>query len=119
MSDIQMTPIGLQAGMWCARLVAVAEPQVDVTHDGAVLQGAEVQADGDGAWLMRVPVPQDTLSDGLQTYLVTDRDTGAKLGHFTILAGEILDDDLRAEVALLRAELDLLKKAFRRLAGGS
>ncbi len=119
MSDIQMTPIGLQAGMWCARLVAVAEPQVDVTHDGAVLQGAKVQADGEGAWLMRVPVPQDTLSDGLQTYLVTDRDTGAKLGHFTILAGEIPADDLRAEVALLRAELDLLKKAFRRLAGGS
>ena len=36
------------------------------------------------------------------------------LGSFTLIAGEALGDDLRAEVSLLRAELDMLKRAFRR-----
>jgi hypothetical protein len=30
------------------------------------------------------------------------------------MAGEVLSDDFRSEVSLLRAELDLLKRAFRR-----
>ena len=39
---------------------------------------------------------------------------GTKLGHFSIIAGEALGEDLHAEVELLRAELDMLKRAFRR-----
>ena len=37
-----------------------------------------------------------------------------QIGHVSLLAGEALGDDIRAEVALLRAELDMLKRAFRR-----
>ena len=36
------------------------------------------------------------------------------LGDFTLMAGDAVADDLRAEVELLRAELDMLKRAFRR-----
>ena len=58
-------------------------------------------------------VPADSLSDGVQTYLVNDARSGDKLASFTILAGDTLSDDIRAEIDLLRAELDMLKKSFR------
>jgi hypothetical protein len=35
-------------------------------------------------------------------------------GAFAIVTGEPLDDDIRAELDLLRAELEMLKRAFRR-----
>ena len=46
--------------------------------------------------------------------MIIDADANVKLGDFTLIAGEPLADDLRAEVELLRAELDMLKRAFRR-----
>ncbi|MDA8740151.1 hypothetical protein N9M73_03340 [Rhodobacteraceae bacterium] len=36
------------------------------------------------------------------------------LARFTLIGGDLVDQDLRAEIDLLRAELDLLKRAFRR-----
>ena len=50
----------------------------------------------------------------MQTLLVTDPETDTKLTLITLMAGEVLGDDLRVEVDLLRAELDMLKRAFRR-----
>jgi hypothetical protein len=40
--------------------------------------------------------------------------TGAVLDRVTLLAGDALDEDIRAEVVLLRDELEMLKRAFRR-----
>ena len=37
-----------------------------------------------------------------------------ELAQFTLVAGQPLDEDIRAELSLLRAELDLLKRAFQR-----
>ena len=65
-------------------------------------------------WLVRFHLPVDRISDGVQTFVIEDASTGNALAHETIFAGEIVDDDIRAEVSLLRAELDLLKRAFRR-----
>jgi hypothetical protein len=67
-----------------------------------------------GRWLVRFRLPVERLSDGVQTFVIEDASTGDALAHETIFAGEIVDDDIRAEVSLLRAELDLLKRAFRR-----
>ena len=41
-------------------------------------------------------------------------ETDARLASFTVVMGQPLDEDIRAEMALLRAELDMLKRAFRR-----
>ena len=64
--------------------------------------------------MLRVPIPAELLSDGVQTFLIRDTDSGETLESFSILAGEALADDIRAEVELLREELDMLKRAFRR-----
>lgn len=104
----------LAGGVWEGLLPGGGEaPQVAVTHEGRAVPGVTVAA-GPGGWVIRVPIPPETLADGVQTYLVTDAGTGALLGSFALVAGEALALDLRAEIDLLRAELDMLKKAFRR-----
>ena len=65
-------------------------------------------------WLVRFRFPIERLSAGVQTFVIEDAATGDALAHETIFAGEMVDEDIRAEVSLLRAELDLLKRAFRR-----
>ena len=57
-------------------------------------------------------MPPHLFNDGLQTFVVSD-ESGATVTSFSLLAGDALADDLRAEINLLRNELDLLKKAFR------
>ena len=60
------------------------------------------------------PDPPEKIADGVQTFLILDRKTGETLDSFTLIAGDALSDDIRAEVTLLREELDMLKRAFRR-----
>ena len=108
----ELVPIGLAAGVWEAELRVDGEPEVSVTCRGEALAGVQVASGSGGAWQVRVPVPAEVISDGVQSFVVEVN--GAVAGHFDILAGNALAGDLRAEVALLRAELDLLKAAFRR-----
>ena len=53
------------------------------------------------------------LSDGVHSCIIS-LETGEKIGDLTVIAGEVLAGDLRAEIARLRAELDLLKTVVRR-----
>ena len=116
MSEPTLTATRLFEGVWEGVLTGYSEtPEIVATHLGAPLEDVTVTQDGETArWLVQIPVPASALSDGLQTIVITDKRTGATLNSFTILAGSDLDDDIRSEVALLRAELDMLKKAFRR-----
>jgi hypothetical protein len=61
-----------------------------------------------------VPIPISAIADGVQVFVITDGIHDKTLGQFTLIAGEVLGDDIRSEVELLRAELDMLKRAFRR-----
>lgn len=120
MTDLTLTKTRIHAGYWEGLLNASGEafftPELQVTLDGAAVAGIEVLADEDvpGQWRVRVPIPTNTLSDGVQTFLFADKSQDDTLGQFTIITGEPLSDDIRAEVDLMRAELDMLKRAFRR-----
>ncbi len=117
MAGTKLVSLGVREGVWEGRLTAPGEtpPEVEVTHLGAALPEVSVRSEAAGVWILRVPVPPESLGDGVQTYLVTDVATGTRLGSFAIAVGEALDGDLAAELELIRAELDMLKKAFRRL----
>lgn len=108
----------IAAGRWEAELVAPGladPPAIEVWHRDTRLDGVSLGApSGSGRWPVTVPIPSELLSDGVQTFLVREAATGLTLGHFTIVTGAPLEDDIRAEIELLRAELDMLKKAFRR-----
>ena len=119
-SEPRLEPLGLEAGIWRGRITGPATaPAVEVSHRGNPLLGVEVTADVSaevGGWIVSVPVPANTLSDGMQTFLVA-QPGGPALGVFAIMAGAPPEPDLRSEVALLRAELEVLKRAFRRRLG--
>ena len=120
MSELTLTATRLFEGTWEGVLTVSDatenyQPQIEVSHLGKVIDGVSITEDSaQGYWAVRVPVPQALISDGVQTFLLTDKSSGAILNSFTILAGAPLSDDIRAEMELLRAELDMLKKAFRR-----
>lgn len=119
MSDLTLTKIRFRNGKWEGRLEGGsdtgARPDIRVTLQDAPVAGVNLSdGDTDSVWNLTIPIPEHAISEGVQTFLITDASEDRKLGDFTIVAGEAVADDLRAEVELLRAELDMLKRAFRR-----
>ncbi|MBT9384112.1 hypothetical protein KM176_09600 [Pseudooceanicola sp. CBS1P-1] len=115
MSAMTLTPLRLAEGRWHAQIEApgTAPPALSVTWFDRPVAGIRLgPGPRPGLWDLVVPVPQEALCDGLQVFLVRGGD-GTLLGQFCLLAGALPQDSLHAEVALLRAELDLLKRAFR------
>ncbi len=117
MPDLTLTKTQILGGHWEGVLTGDgnAAPGLCVTHLGNRIDGVVVTDDAaDGGWRVRVPIPPEVIADGVQTFVITDDATGRTLGSFALLAGEALAEDIRAEMDLLRAELDMLKRAFRR-----
>lgn len=113
----EITASRLRAGTWEARLAFPGgeAPAIDLWHADRRIGSVTVAGDErPGEWLLSAPIPAETISDGVQTFLLRDATSGETLAHFSILAGAALDHDIRAEMDLIRAELDLLKRAFRR-----
>jgi hypothetical protein len=103
----------IREGVWQGLVRAETAPEVEVLHGKVSLEGLTVTP-ADGGFVVRVPIPMRLISEGVQTFLVRDKAADAVLGQFTLIAGVAMDEDIRAELDLLRAELDLLKRAFRR-----
>lgn len=116
-SAVTLTPKRLFEGVWTAVVQTSAKeaPDLIVTHLEKPLLGVSItQTEASNQWELKVPVPVEAICDGVQTFLVTDAVTNEEVGSFTLISGEALGDDIRAEMDLLRAELDMLKRAFRR-----
>ncbi|RVV98046.1 hypothetical protein EKE94_11320 [Mesobaculum littorinae] len=122
MTELLVTKTRLIAGVWegrLQRLGAAADapaPELSVTYRDQVLRDVDLRPHPDTPeiWALRAPIPAEALSDGVQTFMIVDRQTGERVADFAVAAGEALAGDLRAELDLLRSELDLLKRAFRR-----
>jgi hypothetical protein len=116
MTDTKLTKTRIRAGIWEGVLTGPNAPEIEVLHLEHPVPGhsANPIPDRPNEWLVTVPIPAELLTEGVQTFLIRDKATGEKLEHFTIITGVAMEDDMRAEVELLRAELDMLKRAFRR-----
>ena len=120
MSEFTVTKARFNAGIWegivLSQNMDVPTPDIAVSLLGEDLQDVSVVLDetAQDHWVLRFVVPSEVLSDGVQVFLIVDRQTGENLGSFTILSGEPMEDDIRADMELLRAELDMMKRAFRR-----
>lgn len=116
MPQWELTKMQMQAGHWTGVINgAVAEPAIAVTHLDQPVIGVKLEsAEEEGTWILSIPIPASAIADGVQTVLIADAATDTVMERITLIAGDALGDDLRAEVDLLRAELDMLKRAFRR-----
>lgn len=119
MSELTLTKIRFGNGLWEGRITDApdtgARPDIQVRHLDQLVDGVIIKEGGTGTeWEIQVPVPSHAVADGVHCFVIYDGATDTKLADFTLIAGEALTDDLRAEVELLRAELDMLKRAFRR-----
>ena len=119
MSDLALTGICLRNGTWEGRLSgagdAGARPDIKVMYLDRPVDGVDLsEAEQPGTWDLKIAVPSEAIAEGVQTIVIFDGSDDSKLGDFTLIAGEAAADDLRAEMELLRAELDMLKRAFRR-----
>jgi hypothetical protein len=116
----ELTKRRLVEGVWHGSLKhhgrdGTWQPNIEVTHLDFPVEGVDVQEDCvEECWHVRVPIPVDRIADGVQTFVIKDLREDMLLGSFSIVAGDALAEDIRAELSLLRAELDMLKKAFRR-----
>jgi len=116
---IELTNLRIAEGVWHGAIKNRGDkdwqPQIEVTHLDFPVDGVEVVEDRvEEHWVLRIPIPADRIADGVQTFVIRDKRDSNVLGSFSIVAGDALAEDIRAEMSLLRAELDMLKKAFRR-----
>lgn len=118
MSLYSVTRTRVRDGIWEGLVTAsdakAAQPNLTITCQDKALTEVELTSDGNGAWRLRIVLPHAVVTEGVQTVLIADSDTNEPLDHLSILTGDAPSHDLRGEVELLRAELDMLKRAFRR-----
>lgn len=119
MTIYSVTRKHLSNGIWTGTVTTTqkpaTEPNLRVMHLGKPIPGLTVtEGEATHEWNLTIPIPLTAISDGVQVFLILDADTEEQLDSFTLISGEGLQDDIRAEVELLRAELDMLKRAFRR-----
>lgn len=110
-----LTATRIRGGVWEGVLTGPGPlPELKVTHEAVALEGLEITPlpPDAGRYLVRVPIPAALLNEGVQTFLIRSGDD--ILTRFTVIVGVPMEDDIRAEIDILRAELDVLKGAFRR-----
>ncbi|MBS0563737.1 MAG: hypothetical protein JSR87_04450 [Proteobacteria bacterium] len=109
----------IDAGRWSGLVrLSGPSPGFAVMAGGSALPGLVEAPAGEGLVRLTLDLPGSVIAEGAQVFLVTQADGTEILGRFVLIAGDAVTgdpgSDLVAEVALLRAELDLLKAAFRR-----
>ncbi|WP_224824072.1 hypothetical protein [Cognatishimia sp. MH4019] len=119
MATLTLTKTRLQAGIWEGVMTwdgaGNLQPDLVALHLDQPIMGISIKEDPAGnAWNVQIPVPIEAISDGVHTIVVIEKGSGETLTSFALIAGEPLSEDIRTETALLRAELDMLKRAFRR-----
>lgn len=117
MSDLTLTKTKFTQGHWRGILTGAGaeQPQIAVTLQDTAVGGIDFTHDPDqNHWHISIPIPAEAVADGTHVVMIIDSTTGDTLETITLIAGEALGDDIRAETELLRAELDMLKRAFRR-----
>ena len=120
MARLHLTRTGLRDGTWQGILTGDPDgpaPALILTHLGRRVADADLTADGPGRWTVRVAIPARCLAEGWTSFMIQEIGGHDTLAAFSFLADD--GEDLRGEVALLRAELDLLKGAVRRHFSGA
>ncbi|GGE52705.1 hypothetical protein [Actibacterium pelagium] len=117
MSELTLTKTAFEGGVWTGVLTGVpsgqSTPVLQVLLRGEVITTAQT-SEGDGRHEIRIDLPASVMGEGVQSLLIVPAGETTPLATIRLVAGAPLEQDLQAEINDLRAELDLLKSAFRR-----
>lgn len=116
MPEESLTRVRLQGGRYDALFSGAADTVLEAVHEGKVVTVAQLAPDETtpGRFRVALDLPPSVIGEGVQVVTLRSAASGAALDRITLMAGAPLDEDIRAEVALLRDELEMLKRAFRR-----
>ena len=117
MTTLKLTKTRMLEGVWQGIITDAGDvkPELSVTHANTELADVKlVRNESANHWVLSIPVPAAAIADGIQIILIVDRKSERKLGNVILIGDDVLSVDLRNEMDLLRAELDTLKRAFRR-----
>ena len=117
MRKLTVQTLGITAGKWEGLLSGVDDdqaPQIYIMLYDKIISKMELVRNGEGKdWYLSFHLDPQHISSGVQTFLFVTADEKETIGSFSVIAGEALALDLRAEIDLLRTELDMLKQVFR------
>ena len=111
-----LTPVRLSGGRYEGLLTSAQGAGIEAVFEGRVVAVASVSQDPqrpDG-WRVACDLPAEVIGRGVSVIALRSVASGEVLDRITLMSGAPLDEDIRAEVALLRDELEMLKRAFRR-----
>lgn len=116
MQDEALTRVRLHGGRYEGLYAGSPEAGIEALHRGQVIAVAHITPDDTAPSRSRVALdlPASVIGEGVQVITLRSTLSGAVLDRITLMSGDPLDEDIRAEVALLRDELEMLKHAFRR-----
>ena len=92
-----------------------ASPTLRVELNGVLVEDTTI-TDGPSEceWIINIPIPRHAIGDGVYTFTIFIDNDAVPIASFCMTAGRAMEYDLQAEVALLREELEIIKRAFRR-----
>ncbi len=119
MSETVLETGQVRQGRWIGHVRSdepgFGEAEIALVLAGEKVAPVHVMADGEpGLWRLEAEIPAGLIEEGLQTFTIERAGDTAPLASFSILAGRPLAPDIRAELDLMRAELELVKRALRR-----
>lgn len=90
-----------------------ALPQIELLKDGEVIARAPSVQTPEGCGFT-MPIPAHVISQGMTALGLRIEPEQEISAHLTISAGQALEQDIYAELAVLRSELDMLRNSFRK-----
>ena len=117
--SLRIEPTRFAEGIWRALLSQPSDlkappPKIDVLLQGRPIRGVRVDPlNMENCYELSVPIPPEAIGSGTYMLLIVEQGSSKVLSRIVLSGGDLNGEDLRAEIAELRAEIDLLKRLFR------
>ena len=117
--SLRIEPTRFAEGIWRALLsessdLKAPRPRIDVLLQGRPIRGVRVDTlDMEICYELSVPIPPKAIGFGTYMLLIVGQGSSKVLSRIVLSGGDLNGEDLRVEMAELRAEIDLLKRLFR------
>ena len=112
-------PTRFAEGIWRALLSQSSDLKalplkIEVLLQGRPIRGVRVDAlDIENCYELSVPILPEDVGFGTYMHLIVEQGSSNVLSRIVLSGGDLNGEDLRAEMAEFRAEIDLLKRLFR------